>query len=81
MDRENPRKNAKSKAIQAKSHKEAYTYTQKEKKGKIYIYKRRGKLYASDWLWKCTFSIEKMKTVYSMIFKLSISGIFCLHKR
>ena len=41
MDRENPRKNAKSKAIQAKSHKEVYTYTQKEKKGKIYIYKRR----------------------------------------
>ena len=26
-DRENPRKNGKSKAIQTKSHKEAYTYT------------------------------------------------------
>ena len=39
MDRQNPRTNGKSKAIQTKSHKEAYTYTlQKEKKErKIYI--------------------------------------------
>ena len=36
MDRENPRTNGKSKAIQTKSHKEAYTYTQKQKK-EIYI--------------------------------------------
>ena len=37
-DRQNPRTNCKSKAIQAKSHKEAYTYTlTKREKGKIYI--------------------------------------------
>ena len=34
-----PRTNGKSKAIQTKSHKEAYTYTlTKREKGKIYIY-------------------------------------------
>ena len=38
MDRQNPRLNGKSKAVQTKSHKEAYTYTQKEKKEKKYIY-------------------------------------------
>ena len=40
MDRQNPRTNGKSKVIQAKSHKEAYTYTlRKREKGKnIYIY-------------------------------------------
>ena len=39
MDRENPRTNGKSKAIQTKSHTEAYTYTlTKRKKGKIHIY-------------------------------------------
>ena len=46
MDRQNPRTNGKSKAIQTKSHKEAYTYTQKEKKEKniyIYILKKNGK--------------------------------------
>lgn len=32
MDRQNPRTDGKSKAIQTKSHTEAYTYTQKEKK-------------------------------------------------
>ena len=39
MDRHNPRTNGKSKAIQTKSHTEAYAYhSQKEKKGKkIYI--------------------------------------------
>ena len=40
MDRENPRTNSKSKAIQTKSRKEAYTYTltKREKGGKnIYI--------------------------------------------
>ena len=39
MDRQNPRTNGKSKAIQTKSHKEAYTYTlTKREKGKnIYI--------------------------------------------
>ena len=36
-DRQNFRINGKSKAIQIKAHKEAYTYTQKEKKEK-YIY-------------------------------------------
>ena len=36
MDRQNPRTNGKSKAIQTKSHKEAYTYTlTKREKGKI----------------------------------------------
>ena len=40
-DRVNPRTNGKSKAIQTKSHKEAYTYTlTKREKGKkkVYIY-------------------------------------------
>ena len=42
-DRQNPRTNGKSKAIQTKSHKEAYTYklTKREKGKKIYIYKKR----------------------------------------
>ena len=36
MDRQNPRTNGKSKAIQKESHKEAYTYTLKTRgKGKI----------------------------------------------
>ena len=34
-DRPNPRTNGKSKAIQTKSYKEAYTYTQKKKKEQI----------------------------------------------
>ena len=39
MDRQNPRTNGKSKAIQTKSHTEAYTYTlTKREKGKKYIY-------------------------------------------
>ena len=39
MDRQNPRTNGKSKAIQTKSQKEAYTYTlTKGEKGKKYIY-------------------------------------------
>ena len=39
MDRQNPRTNGKSKAIQTKSHTEAYTYTltKREKGKKIYI--------------------------------------------
>ena len=37
-DRQNPRTNGESKAIQRKSHTEAYSYTQKENKGKKYIY-------------------------------------------
>ena len=38
-DRQNPRTNGKSKVIQTKSHKEAYTYTlTKREKGKKYIY-------------------------------------------
>ena len=39
MDRQNPRTNGKSKAIQTKSHTEAHTYTlTKREKGKKYIY-------------------------------------------
>ena len=39
MDRQNPRINGKSKAIQTKSHKESYTYPLiKSENGKIYIY-------------------------------------------
>ena len=39
MDIQNPRTNGKSKAIQTKSHKEAYTYTlTKREQGKKYIY-------------------------------------------
>ena len=39
MDSQNPMTNGKSKAIQTKSHKEAYTYTlRKGEKGKKYIY-------------------------------------------
>ena len=44
MDRQNPRTNGKSKAIQTKSHQEAYTYTlTKRDKGKIHIsiYKKK----------------------------------------
>ena len=39
MDRQNPRTNGKSKAIQTKSYTEAYTYTltKREKGKKIYI--------------------------------------------
>ena len=41
MDRENPRRNGKSKPIQTKSHKEAYIYTltkrEKGRKKNIYI--------------------------------------------
>ena len=38
-DRQNPRPNGKSKAIQTKAHKEAYRYTlTKREKGKEYIY-------------------------------------------
>ena len=41
-DRQSPRTNGKSKPIQTKSHKEAYTYTHKKRKRKnIYIYKRK----------------------------------------
>ena len=46
MDRQNPRTNGKSKAIQTESHKEAYKYTlTKREKGKknICIYKKEGK--------------------------------------
>ena len=50
MDRQNPRANGKSKAIQTKSHTEAYTYTlTKREKGKKYIY--------ISWLPKSTPSI------------------------
>ena len=39
MDRQNPRTNGKSKAIQTKSHTKSYTYTlTKRGKGKIYMY-------------------------------------------
>ena len=39
MDRQNPRTDGKSKAIQTKSHKEAYTYTlTRREKGKKCIY-------------------------------------------
>ena len=43
MDSQNPRTNGKSKAIQTKSHKEAYTYTlRKREKGKnIYMKRKR----------------------------------------
>ena len=39
MDRQNPRTNGKSKAVQTKSHTEAYTYTltKREKVKNIYI--------------------------------------------
>ena len=45
MNRQNPRTNGNSKAIQTKSHKEAYTYTlTKSEKGKnIYIYIKKWK--------------------------------------
>ena len=37
MDRQNPRANGKSKAIQTKSHTEAYTYTLSKREKTIYI--------------------------------------------
>ena len=44
MYRRNPRTNGKSKAIQTKSHKEAYTYTltKREKGKKNYIFAPKG---------------------------------------
>ena len=38
MDRQNPRTNGKSKAIQTESHKEAYTYTFTKREEGKYIY-------------------------------------------
>ena len=55
MDRQNPRTNGKSKAIQTKSHKEAYTYTlTKREKGKKYMY-----LYINKKRKRATKSIKK----------------------
>ena len=47
MDRQNPRTNGKSKPIQIKSHKAAYTYTPtKREKGKnIYILKKKEEIF------------------------------------
>ena len=57
-DRHNPRTNGKSKAIQTKSHKEAYTYTlTKREKGKRYIY-----LYIKEKRKRATKSINKSTT-------------------
>ena len=43
MDRPNPRTKGKNKAIQTKSHKEAYTYTltKREKRKNIYLLKKK----------------------------------------
>ena len=51
MDRQNPRTNGKSNAMQTKSHTEAYTYTlTKREKGKnIYIYIVAPKSTSSIW--------------------------------
>ena len=38
-DRQNPRTNGKSKAIQTKSHKEAYTYTLSKREKGIHTFK------------------------------------------
>ena len=44
MDRQNLRTNGKSKAIQTKSHREAYTYTlRKREKGKNIHVKKKGR--------------------------------------
>ena len=46
MDRQNPRTNGKTKAVQTKSHKKAYTYRlRKREKGKknLYIKKKKGR--------------------------------------
>ena len=56
-DRQNPRTNGKSKAIQTKSHKEAHTYTlTKREKGKyIYIYFGKSEVFCQhsvDILWE-----------------------------
>ena len=57
MERQNPRTNGKSKAIQTKSYTEAYTYThsQKEKKGKIYIYRCSQSLLPQGGMVRCLF--------------------------
>ena len=39
MDRQNPRRNGKSNAIQTKSHKEAYTYTLTKRENGKNIYR------------------------------------------
>ena len=56
MDKQNPRTNGKSKAIQTKSHKEAYTYTlTKREKGKnIYIYIKKKRKRATKSINKST---------------------------
>ena len=41
MDRQNPRANGKSKAIQTKSQKEAYTYTRRIREKGKYMKKRK----------------------------------------
>ena len=59
MDRQNPRTNGKSKAIQTKSHKEAYIYTltKREKGKKIYLYIKKKRKRAIIWFWmKSNFS-------------------------
>ena len=49
-DRQKPRTNGKSKAIQTKSHSEAYAYTsEKEKKGKKYYISLLPKSTSSIW--------------------------------
>ena len=53
MDRQNPKTNGKSKAIQTKSHKKAFAYTlTKREKGNIYIYIKRKR--ATKSINKCT---------------------------
>ena len=56
MDKQNPRTNGKSKAIQTKSHKEAYTYTltKREKGKKIYIYIKKKRKRATKSINKST---------------------------
>ena len=56
MDRQNPRTNGKSKAIQTKSHKEAYIYTltKREKGKKIYLYIKKKRKRATKSIYKST---------------------------
>ena len=56
-DRQNPRTNGKSKAIQTKSHTEAYTYTlTKREKEKIYIYVIAPKVHRLNLGWFVVYS-------------------------
>ena len=90
MDRQNPRTNGKSKAIQTKSHTEACTYTHKKKKREKYIYiSLLPKSTSSIWMISCLFRystdagyIKLIVEIYLLLLRLlgEISlSLLCSH--